>query len=117
MVEQATSAGATITAQVFPRPVGLMVGLDLSIHPFVLYPSYQQIVGLPLAERVAEMRKPEVRRRILADERSEERRVGKECRDGGAAAEGEESREQMKEHGCVVGEYEGYTQGWDLQGT
>src|SRR5690625_1267834 len=70
MVEQATSAGATITAQVFPRPVGLMVGLDLSIHPFVLYPSYQQIAGLPLAERVAEMRKPEVRQRILADEPS-----------------------------------------------
>src|SRR5690625_5064132 len=70
MVEQANSAGATITAQVFPRPVGLMVGLDLSIHPFVLYPSYQQIAGLPLAERVAEMRKPEVRQRILADEPS-----------------------------------------------
>jgi N-acyl-D-aspartate/D-glutamate deacylase len=67
MVEQANSSGAAITAQVFPRPVGLMVGLDLSINPFVLYPSYREIAGLPLAERVAEMRKPEVRQRILAD--------------------------------------------------
>ncbi|MEB3031316.1 N-acyl-D-amino-acid deacylase family protein [[Mycobacterium] nativiensis] len=68
MVEKANSAGATITAQVFPRPVGLIVGLDLSINPFVLYPSYRAIAGLPLAERVAEMRKPEVRQRILADQ-------------------------------------------------
>ncbi len=70
MVEQANSAGASITAQVFPRPVGLMVGLDLSINPFVLYPSYREIAGLPLAQRVAELRKPDVRKRILADEPS-----------------------------------------------
>ncbi|MEB3069748.1 N-acyl-D-amino-acid deacylase family protein [[Mycobacterium] vasticus] len=67
MVEAANGSGAAITAQVFPRPIGLMVGLDLSIHPFVLYPSYRRIAGLPLAERVAEMRKPEVRQQILAD--------------------------------------------------
>lgn len=70
MVEKANSSGAAITAQVFPRPIGLMVGLDLSINPFVLYPSYRQIADLPLAERVAEMRKPEVRQRILADHAS-----------------------------------------------
>jgi N-acyl-D-amino-acid deacylase len=33
----------------------------------VFYPSYQAIAHLPLAERVTEMRKPEVRERILAD--------------------------------------------------
>lgn len=70
MVERANAAGAAITAQVFPRPIGLMIGLDLSIHPFVLYPSYQKIAHLPLAERVAEMRKPEVRQQILDDEPS-----------------------------------------------
>jgi N-acyl-D-aspartate/D-glutamate deacylase len=68
MVEAANSSGATITAQIFPRPIGLMIGLDLSIHPFVLYPSYHEIARLPLAQRVAEMRKPEVRQRILADQ-------------------------------------------------
>lgn len=68
MVEQANRSGSTITAQVFPRPVGLMVGLDLSMNPFILYPSYQEIAELPLAERVAQMRKSEVRQRILADQ-------------------------------------------------
>lgn len=67
MVEKANGAGAQITAQVFPRPIGLIVGLDLSINPFVLYPSYREIADLPLAQRVEQMRKPDVRRRILAD--------------------------------------------------
>jgi N-acyl-D-aspartate/D-glutamate deacylase len=67
LVEKANGSGAAITAQVFPRPVGLIIGLDLSFNPFVLYPSYQEIAGLPLEERVGEMRKSEVRQRILAD--------------------------------------------------
>jgi N-acyl-D-aspartate/D-glutamate deacylase len=67
MVEKANAAGGEITAQIFPRPIGLVIGLELSGNPFVTYPSYRAIAGLPLAERVAEMRKPEVRERILAD--------------------------------------------------
>jgi N-acyl-D-aspartate/D-glutamate deacylase len=67
MVEKANHNGGDISAQVFPRPIGLVLGLELSGHPFVLYPSYRELAGLPLAERVAEMRKPEVRERILND--------------------------------------------------
>ena len=71
MVEKANrdvgATGPRVTAQVFPRPIGLVIGLELSGNPFVLYPSYREIAHLPLVERVAEMRKPEVRERILAD--------------------------------------------------
>lgn len=67
MVEKANADGGDITAQIYPRPIGLVLGLELSGNPFVLYPSYQEIAHLPLAERVAEMRKPEVRQRILSD--------------------------------------------------
>ncbi|CAN3126869.1 D-aminoacylase [Mycobacterium sp. smrl_JER01] len=67
MVEKANGNGGQITAQIFPRPIGLMLGLELSGNPFVMYPSYREIAALPLAQRVAEMRKPEVRERILAD--------------------------------------------------
>jgi N-acyl-D-amino-acid deacylase len=67
LVEKFNSAGADITAQTFPRPIGLVMSLELSGNPFVLYPSYQEIAGLPLAERVSKMREPEVRDRILAD--------------------------------------------------
>ena len=67
LIEKFNSAGGQITAQVFARPIGLVIGLELTANPFVLYPSYQEIAGLPLAKRVAEMRKPQVRERILAD--------------------------------------------------
>jgi N-acyl-D-amino-acid deacylase len=70
MIEKYNSIGnpdTAITAQMFPRPIGLVIGLELTGNPFVFYPSYREIADLPLAERVAEMRKPEVRERILAD--------------------------------------------------
>ncbi|WP_099023658.1 N-acyl-D-amino-acid deacylase family protein [Mycolicibacterium palauense] len=67
MVEKANAAGGDISAQIFPRPIGLVIGLELTGNPFVLYPSYREIAEFPLAERVAEMRRPEVRQRILSD--------------------------------------------------
>ncbi|BCI51397.1 amidohydrolase [Mycolicibacterium litorale] len=67
LVEKFNAAGGSITAQMFPRPIGMVIGLEVSGNPFIMYPSYQEIAGLPLAERVAEMRKPEVRERILSD--------------------------------------------------
>ena len=51
MVEKANANGGDITAQIFPRPIGLVLGLELSGNPFVLYPSYREIADLPLAER------------------------------------------------------------------
>ncbi|MEU0496710.1 amidohydrolase family protein [Mycobacterium sp. NPDC006124] len=68
LVAKANAAGGDVSAQIFPRPIGLMIGLELSGNPFVLYPSYREIAHLPLADRVVEMRKPEVRERILADQ-------------------------------------------------
>jgi N-acyl-D-aspartate/D-glutamate deacylase len=59
--------GVDIRAQIFPRPIGLLFGLDLSLHPFKLNPSYVAIEHMPLAERVAEMKRPEVRARILSE--------------------------------------------------
>ncbi|ART67992.1 amidohydrolase [Mycobacterium dioxanotrophicus] len=70
MVQKSNANGGDVTAQIFPRPIGLVLGLELSGNPFVMYPSYRQIADLPLPERVAEMRKPEVRQRILTDQPS-----------------------------------------------
>ncbi|WP_179469764.1 N-acyl-D-amino-acid deacylase family protein [Mycolicibacterium vinylchloridicum] len=67
IVDKANAAGGQISAQIFPRPIGLVLSLELSGNPFILYPSYQELAALPLAERVAEMRKPAVRERILND--------------------------------------------------
>jgi N-acyl-D-aspartate/D-glutamate deacylase len=64
---EAREEGLPVTAQVYPRPVGVLLGLDASYHPFAAHPAYLRIAHLPLAQRVAEMRKPDVRAAILAD--------------------------------------------------
>jgi N-acyl-D-amino-acid deacylase len=66
-LEDAKHEGLTIRGQVIPRPTGALFGLDLSMHPFSLNPSYQSIAGLPLAEKLAAMRDPELRRRLITE--------------------------------------------------
>jgi N-acyl-D-aspartate/D-glutamate deacylase len=60
--------GGRMHPQYFPRPVGMLAGLDLTSNPFVHCPTYKKLAHLPLAERVAELRKPEIRARIVAEE-------------------------------------------------
>ena len=66
-IGEATRRGLSITAQIAARPVGLMLGLELSRNPFQTHPSYRAIAHLPLAERVARLRMPEVRAAILSE--------------------------------------------------
>ena len=63
-LEGAAADGVTMRGQSTPRAVSFMFGLDLTLHPFALNPSYQAIAELPLAERVARMRDPEFRRQL-----------------------------------------------------
>src|SRR3546814_7744701 len=42
------------------------MGLELTRHPLVWQPGYREIAHLPLAERVAALRQPERRARILS---------------------------------------------------
>jgi len=65
-VEDAVSAGLHIKAQVAARPVGVIFGLELTLNPFTPYPVYKEIAGRPLAERVALLKDPEFRERLLS---------------------------------------------------
>jgi N-acyl-D-aspartate/D-glutamate deacylase len=60
-------SGGQARAQVAVRPVGVVVGLTTSVSPLAACPSYQPLRRLPLEERVAALRTPEVRARILAE--------------------------------------------------
>lgn len=64
---ESKAAGAQVTAQVMPRPIGLIGGLELSVHPFILCPSWAKIAELPLAQKVAAMRDPELRAALLSE--------------------------------------------------
>ena len=66
-VKQANTQGARVYPQVGSRPTGLVFG-PLTYHPWMLKPTFQRLKSLPLDERLAELRKPEVRRVILAEE-------------------------------------------------
>ncbi|HXQ45050.1 MAG TPA: amidohydrolase family protein [Caulobacteraceae bacterium] len=66
-LDEAAVEGLQIRAQVFPRPVGIFYGLELSLHPFAFSPSFQALAGLPLGDKVRAMRDPEVKRRLLAE--------------------------------------------------
>ncbi|UVO50471.1 amidohydrolase family protein [Sphingomonas sp. SUN019] len=66
-LDDAVADGLPIKAQVAGRPVGLMLGLQGSVHPFVSRPSWQEIADLPLDEKVAAMRDPEFRARLIAE--------------------------------------------------
>jgi len=60
--------GRAVIPQVPARPTGMLFGLQSSLHPFTLHPTYRTIAERPLAERVAALRDPEVRARLLAEE-------------------------------------------------
>jgi N-acyl-D-aspartate/D-glutamate deacylase len=66
-INEASGRGLSITAQIAARPVGLLLGLELSRNPFQTHPSYRAIAGLPLGERLMRLRQPEVRAAILSE--------------------------------------------------
>ena len=67
MTDAARKDGAQITAQIACRPTGMVLGWQSTIHPFVARPTYRKLAALPFAERLVELKKPEVRAAILSE--------------------------------------------------
>ena len=63
----ANRRGAWLVPQVAGKPTSIMVGFQSATHPFAHHRAYQEIAHLPLAERVARLRTPELRAAILAE--------------------------------------------------
>lgn len=66
-VDKAVADGLPIRAQVAPRPIGVLHGLQASANPFSSLPAYCEIAERPLAERLAIMRDPSFRARLLRE--------------------------------------------------
>lgn len=64
-VAELNTDGAQLRPQVSSRPIGFVTGLQV-YHMFQRREAYLKIAHLPLAERVAEMQKAEVKKAILA---------------------------------------------------
>jgi N-acyl-D-aspartate/D-glutamate deacylase len=66
----ANQDGVAMTAQVAPRAVGLLLGLQCTLHPLLTNPVYREISGLPVEEQVGIMRDPAFKARVLAADAS-----------------------------------------------
>jgi N-acyl-D-aspartate/D-glutamate deacylase len=66
-LDDANAAGLPLKAQVAARAIGLLLGLEATLNPFSSHPSYREVADLPLAERVAKLRNPALRARILSE--------------------------------------------------
>ena len=68
LVEAAQTRGFDIRGQVLSRPVGMMMGMPSSMNPFYRRPSYLALDGLPQNERLAALKDPAVKAKILQED-------------------------------------------------
>lgn len=68
LLDRHRSEGLDITAQIFPRPIGMVVGLDVSWNPFSFCDAFAEIAPLSAAERCERMRDPALREKLIAQE-------------------------------------------------
>jgi N-acyl-D-aspartate/D-glutamate deacylase len=66
-VAAAAAEGIQMRGQVASRPIGILMGLEATLNPFLAHRSYQEVAGLPLAERVSRLGDPDLRQRVLAE--------------------------------------------------
>ena len=66
LLSEANADGVTMAAQVAPRAVGVLLGLQCTLHPFLTNPVYREVADRPLAERVEILSAAEFKGRVLA---------------------------------------------------
>ena len=60
--------GMIVTGQVGCRPVGILMGWELSMNPFNYHPTYIALKHLPVTERIARLQnEPELRAKLLSE--------------------------------------------------
>jgi N-acyl-D-aspartate/D-glutamate deacylase len=67
LIDAAADQGLPMRAQVASRPIGVLYGLQASLNPFSMLPSYRAIADKSLDERLAAMRDPSFRARLLVE--------------------------------------------------
>ncbi|HMC71000.1 MAG TPA: amidohydrolase family protein, partial [Mycobacteriales bacterium] len=70
-IAEVNAEGLPMRAQVAARPVGLLMGLPCTLHPFMTNQAWQRVAGMPIAEQVAAMRDPSFKADVLAAQTKE----------------------------------------------
>lgn len=66
-IGEANRRGLRVTAQVAARPVGVLLGLQATIDPTKASTLGKELAALPLAERVAKLRDPQISAQVVAE--------------------------------------------------
>jgi N-acyl-D-aspartate/D-glutamate deacylase len=69
---EATADGVAMSGQVCARPIGVLMGHEATLSPFMGCPSYEGLRDLPLAERAARLARPDIRAAVLAEQAQRE---------------------------------------------
>ncbi len=67
LITEAVADGVELRGQVAARPIGVSMKLDGRVHPLVGAPTYRSLASLPVDERVARLRDPDVRAAVLGE--------------------------------------------------
>jgi len=76
-IAAANAEGLVMTGQIRGRPTSVLLGFELSQNPFLTCPSYQPLVALPFADKIAALRDPALRARLIAETASVPRGAGR----------------------------------------
>jgi N-acyl-D-aspartate/D-glutamate deacylase len=71
-VDRACADGLDVTAQVGSRPIGIMLGLEASMHPFLTHPLWRGLEATPHEERVRRLLGDRDLRRRMVEERPDD---------------------------------------------
>jgi N-acyl-D-aspartate/D-glutamate deacylase len=66
-VAQANADGLKVRGQALGRPVGFILGHELTLNPFYSTETYRSLAQLPFEARIAKLRDPEIRARIIGE--------------------------------------------------
>ncbi|NNE73877.1 MAG: amidohydrolase family protein, partial [Acidimicrobiales bacterium] len=64
-IEQARADGLEITGQCAVRPIGVLLGFECTLNPFMANPVWHEVAGLPPAERAKALQEPDRKARLL----------------------------------------------------
>ncbi|HIG43507.1 MAG: amidohydrolase family protein [bacterium] len=67
-IDEANKRGIPMKGQVAPRAIGILLGLNCTLNPFIRYPSYREIADLPLNERVNRLLDASFRQKLLSED-------------------------------------------------
>jgi len=72
LLDDARAKGITnIRGQHSGRPVGMLMGWQSSVHPFLAFPEYAEYNVMPFKERIEKLRDPAVKAKIIAGDNME----------------------------------------------